>query len=129
MHCNWHILNLVIARSCALPDVRNMFDKMKSTIIFFTYSPKRENLLVEFVNKDAHSTGQRKPLIDICCTRLAERHDAYNHFCTAFIFIVKALEVISIKKITAKMSPLDGRARRLQRAIVSCLCSKSLVSS
>ncbi|KAL0162330.1 hypothetical protein M9458_041726 [Cirrhinus mrigala] len=96
MHCNGHILNLVIARSCALPVVRNMIDKMKSTIIFFTYSPKRENLLVEVVTKDAHSTGQRKPLTDVCRTRWAERHGAYNHFFSAFIFIVKALEVIAL---------------------------------
>lgn len=87
MHCNGHCLNFVIARSCALPVVRNMIDKMKSTIIFFTYSPKREQLLIEVVHKDAHSMGQRKPLIDTCRTRWAERHDAYSHFYSAFVFI------------------------------------------
>ncbi|XP_051528113.1 52 kDa repressor of the inhibitor of the protein kinase-like [Myxocyprinus asiaticus] len=93
---NGHCLNLVIACSCALLVVHNMIDKMMSTIIFFTYSPKREHLLVEVVNKDAHSTGQRKPLTDICRTRWAERHDAYSHFYCGFVFIVKALEVIAI---------------------------------
>ncbi|CAM4507443.1 unnamed protein product [Leuciscus chuanchicus] len=84
--------------------VRNMIDKMKSTIIFFTYSPKREQLLMEVVHKDAHSMGQRKPLIDICRTRWAERHDAYSHFYSAFVFIVKALEVIALGLHTEEYS-------------------------
>ena len=32
MHCSGHCLNLVIARSCALPVVRNTLDKMKCTV-------------------------------------------------------------------------------------------------
>lgn len=89
-------MNFVIARSCVLPVVHNMIDKMKSTIIFFTYSPKREHLLVQIVNKYAHSTRQRKALMYICCIRWAERHDIYSHFYSAFLFIVKALEVIAL---------------------------------
>lgn len=61
-----------------------MIDKMKSSVIFFTSSPKREHLLKEVVDKDAHSTGKRKPLVDLCCTRYS-----------AFIFIIKALEVMA----------------------------------
>uniref|UniRef100_A0A671VMP9 DUF4371 domain-containing protein n=1 Tax=Sparus aurata TaxID=8175 RepID=A0A671VMP9_SPAAU len=95
MHCNGHCLNLVIARSCALPVVRNMIDKMKSCVIFFTSSPKREHLLKEVLDKDAHSTGKRKPLVDLCRTRWAAQHDAYSHFYSAFIFIIKALEVMA----------------------------------
>lgn len=75
MHCNGHCLNLVIARSCALPVVCNMIDKMKSSVIFFTNSLKREHLLKEVVDKDVHSTGKRRPLVDLCCTRWAARHD------------------------------------------------------
>jgi len=55
MHCNGHCLNLVIAHSCTLPVVCNMIDKMKSTTISLTYSPKREQLLIE----DAHSMDRR----------------------------------------------------------------------
>ncbi|XP_063756203.1 52 kDa repressor of the inhibitor of the protein kinase-like [Eleginops maclovinus] len=85
MHCNGHCLNLVIARSCALPVVRNMIDKMKYIVMFFTCSPKREHLLKEVVDKEAHSTGKRKPLIDLSRTRWAARHDAYSHFYSAFV--------------------------------------------
>ena len=95
MHCNGHCLNLVIARSCALPVVRNMIDKMKYSVMFFTSSPKRELLLKEVVDKEAYSTGKRKPLIDLSRTRWAARHDAYSHFYSAFVFIIKALEVMA----------------------------------
>jgi hypothetical protein len=95
-HCSGHCLNLVIAHSCALPVVRNTLDKMKSTVLFFTKSPKRECLLVEVATKGAHPMGLRKPLIDLCRTRWAARHDAYSHFYNAFVFIVKALEVIAL---------------------------------
>ncbi|KAL7841276.1 hypothetical protein SRHO_G00249670 [Serrasalmus rhombeus] len=95
MHCNGHCLNLVIARSCALPVVRNMIDKMKYSVMFFTSSPKTELLLKEVVDKEAYSTGKRKPLIDLSRTRWAARHDAYSHFYSAFVFIIKALEVMA----------------------------------
>ena len=39
-NCSGHCLNLVIARSCGLPVVRNMPYKMKSKVNFFIYTPK-----------------------------------------------------------------------------------------
>ena len=41
--------------------------------------------------------GLRQPLIDVCRTRWAARHDAYSHFYTSFTHIVKALEVIGLR--------------------------------
>ena len=96
MHCSGHCLNLVIASSCALPVVRNTLDKMKSTVYFFINSPKRESLLIEVAEKEGHPLDRRKVLIDMCRTRWAARHDAYRHFYTAYVFIVKALEVIAL---------------------------------
>ena len=97
MHCNGHCLNLVIAHSCALPVVRNMIGKMKATVNFFLYSPKREQLLKEVANKEEGSkTGSKKPLIDVCRTRWAARHDSYTHFYNSYIPIVKSLEVICL---------------------------------
>ena len=95
MHCNGHCLNLVIAHACALPIVRNTLDKMKSIVNFFIFSPKKELLLTEVAKKDGHPAGLQKTLIDVCRTRWAARHDAYSHFYNAFVFIVKALEVIA----------------------------------
>ena len=95
-HCSGHCLNLVIANSCSLPVVRNTLGKMKATVNFFVYSPKRESLLMEVATKEVHPMGQRKVLIDVCPTRWAARHNAYSHFYTAYVFMVKALEVIAL---------------------------------
>ena len=40
--------------------------------------------------------SRRKPLIDLCKTRWAERHSAYQHFYQAYKFIVMALEAIAL---------------------------------
>ena len=46
--------------------------------------------------------AKRKPLLDLCKTRWAERHSAYQHFYQAFVFLVEALELIGFKRHLAK---------------------------
>ena len=70
-----------------------MLSKVKSACNFFLNSPKREGLLIAVVTKGVIET-RRKPLLDLCRTRWAELHDAYRHFYQAYVFIVKALELI-----------------------------------
>ena len=50
-HCSGHALNLVIAHSCSLTCVRNMIDKLKQVCLFFRYSPKREGLLMDIIER------------------------------------------------------------------------------
>ena len=73
-HCSGHCLNLVISHSCSLPTIRNVLDKMKATCL---NSPKRNELLTEIVSKNVAEMSRRKPLIDLCKTRWAERHSAF----------------------------------------------------
>ena len=40
--CSGHFLNLVISHSCALPQIRNVIDKLKRRCLYFLGSPKRE---------------------------------------------------------------------------------------
>ena len=42
VHCSGHCLNLVISHSCALPQIRNVIDKLKRCCLYFLESPKRE---------------------------------------------------------------------------------------
>ncbi len=95
-HCSGHCLNLVISHSCALSVVRNVLDRVKATCLFFLKSPKRNGVLVEVVTKNVIEMGRRKPLIDICQTRWAERHSAFQHFYQCYTFIVIALEAIGL---------------------------------
>ena len=72
-----------------------MMDKLKTVCLFFQNSPKRNGLLVNIMETEIQHTGKRKPLIDLCRTRWAERHEAYTHFYNSYLFIVKSLEVIA----------------------------------
>ena len=71
-----------------------MLAQVRSACNFFLNSPKREALLIAIITKGVIDTSRRKPLLDLCCTRWAERHDGYRHFYQAYVFIVKALELI-----------------------------------
>ena len=95
VHCNSHILNLVISHSCSEPQVRNVIDKIKTICAFFnSHAPKRERLLKAIIMKEAPANNKRKALINLCQTRWAEQYVAYSHFYNCFVYVVKALEVI-----------------------------------
>ena len=85
-HCAGHKINLVIAHSCGITGVSNT-DKLKTVCLFA--------LLVNIMETEIQHTGKREPLIDLCRTRWAERHEAYTHFYNSYLFIVKSLEVIA----------------------------------
>ena len=97
VHCNSHVLNLVIAKTCSLGEVRMMMDRLKSVSNFFLISPKRERLLAAIVEANVQTREKRKALIDMCRTRCMRRHEAYQHFFQSYVFIVEALEVIGHK--------------------------------
>jgi len=98
VHCNGHSLNLVISKSCKLPPVRNVLDRMQSCSKFFLYSPKRMGVLELIIKQNMVDETRRKPLLDVCRTRWAERQSAYQHFYQAYVFITEALELIGYKR-------------------------------
>ena len=102
VHCNGHCLNLVITKSCALPQVRNVIDRLQNCCRYFLNSPKRSGVLELIVKHNVVDQAKRKPLLDLCKTRWAERHSAYQHFYQAFVFLVEALELIGFKRHLAK---------------------------
>ena len=95
VHCYGHCLNLVIAHSCKLGNVRNVIGILKETCLFFLHSPKRTALLESIVQDEVTEKTKRKAILDLCKTRWAMRHVAYSHFYSSYAYIVKALEVIA----------------------------------
>ena len=45
VHCHGHCINLVISKSCALPQVRNVIDRLQDCCRYFLNSPKRSGVL------------------------------------------------------------------------------------
>ena len=43
VHCNGHCLNLVISKSCALPQVRNVIERLKNCCLFFLKGQMNQN--------------------------------------------------------------------------------------
>ena len=85
VHCNDYCLNLVIIKTCALPQVRNFIDRMQYCCLYFRNNTKRNGILKLIVTHDVDQS-KRKPLLDLCKTRWAERHSAYQHFYEAFVY-------------------------------------------
>ena len=71
-----------------------MIDKLSETCLFFNSSPKRESLLINIFRTDEVESQQKKPLLNMCKTCWAERHEAYNYFASCYRHIITCLEII-----------------------------------
>ena len=97
MHCNGHCLNLVIGHACSNTDVRNMTCViLKAVCLYFKYSPKRQGLLEHIITKNAPGS-KRKPLLNLCKTRWAERQEAYTYFNDSYLHLVTAFDEIACR--------------------------------
>ena len=102
---HWLLMHTVqVTHSCNVGDIGYMIDRLKAVCLFFQNSPKRNGLLEAVVAKDVPGSRKRA-LIDLCCTRWAERHDAYTHFYNSYVSIVRSLEVIAESKHKDKYDP------------------------
>ena len=79
-----------------------MIDRLQYCCRYFLNSPKRSGVLGLIVSRNVVDQAKRKPLLELCKTRWAERHSANQHFYQAFVFIVEALELIDFKRHLAK---------------------------
>ena len=132
IHCSGHCLNLVIVNNCKLTAIRNMLDKLTETCLFFRDSSKRTSLLEQIVSKSVMQTYKRKAILDLCKTRWAMRHTACSHFCTSYVFIVKALDVIAHDLHREEVSELfqdgwDPSSRARASAILNAICSFNFI--
>ena len=97
VHCYGHCLNLVISKSCALPHIHNVIDRLKNCCHYFLNSPKQSGTLELIVTYNVVDETKRKSSLDLHKTRWSEQQSAYQHFYQAIVFIVEALEMIGFK--------------------------------
>jgi len=60
-HCHSHVLNLSIAATCQLPEVKHMIDAINSTFLFFHKSPKRQNFFELVLDVKSATTKKKYP--------------------------------------------------------------------
>ena len=93
VHCNSHVLNLVIVKACSLPLVPNMAGTITECANFFNYSPKRLRCLKKVISLD-QPESQGTKISDPCHTRWVEHHEAHETFVQLLSSVVKTFEVI-----------------------------------
>ena len=78
-HCYAHCLNLSMAATCQLSEVRDLIGLVNETYLFLNNSPKRHKLfdlaLKEYLPENSHSK-----LPGLCKTHWAERHSCLDVF-------------------------------------------------
>ena len=94
-HCRSHVLNLSIAATCQVPEVRNMVDTINSCFLFFNNSPKRQRFF-ELVLEVMGATTKKKHLAGLCKTRWVERHTCFETFLELYKYLSICLKAISL---------------------------------
>ena len=92
-HCYAHCLNLSIATTCQLSEVRNLIGLINETYLFLNNSPKRQKLfelaLKEYLPDNSHSK-----LPGLCKTRWVERHSCLDVFLEMYELLVTFLDAV-----------------------------------
>ena len=92
-HCYAHCLNLSIAASCKLSEVRNLVGLINEAHLLLNNSPKRPQLfgltLKEYLLENSH-----RKLPGLCKTRWVERHTCLDLFLEMYELLVTFLDAV-----------------------------------
>ena len=92
-HCYAHCLNLSIAASCKLSEVRNLIGLINKAYLFLNNSPKRQQLF-ELTLKEYLPENSHNKLPGLCKTRWVERHTCLNLFLEIYELRVTFLDAV-----------------------------------
>ncbi len=92
-HCYAHTLNLSIAASCKVQEVRNLIDTINESYLFLNHSPKRQRFFERALNEYLPACRHSK-LPGLCKTRWVERHTCYEVFLEMYECFVTFLDAI-----------------------------------
>ena len=76
VHCSAHVLNFVLVKFCAIPEIHSAFDFMGDIVSFFKSSSKRNARLTTAIKSMSNRIGNKWRLQLPCQTRLTEKHSA-----------------------------------------------------
>ena len=79
MHCFSHCLNLLIAASCRVQEVRNLIALINQVYLFMANSPKRQRFFEHIIKKYSPDSIHFKISV-LCKTRWVERHTCLELF-------------------------------------------------
>ena len=91
IHCYAHCLNLSIATSCKLPEVRNLIGLINEAYLLLNNSTKRQQLF-ELTLKEYLPENSYSKLPGLCKTRWVERHTCLDLFLEMYELLVTFLD-------------------------------------
>ena len=92
-HCYCHCLNLSIAASCKVQEVRNLIGLINEVYLFLKNSPKRQKLF-ELVLSKYLPDCLRKKLPGLCKIRWVKRHTCFDTLLELYEIVVLFLDAI-----------------------------------
>ena len=92
-HCYAHCLNLSIAATCKLSEVRNMIGLINEAYLFLDNSLKRQKLF-ELALKEYLPASSHSKLLGLCKTRWVERHTCLDVFLEMYELLVTFLDAV-----------------------------------
>ena len=106
-HCYSHCLNLSIATSCNVQEVRNLISIINEAHFFLSNSPKRQSMfeltVVKFMPASSHSK-----LPGLCKTRWVERHIRFEVFLELYEPLITFLDAILSPNEYPQLALSDG---------------------
>ena len=92
-HCYAHCLNLSIASTCNVQEVRNLVGLMNEVYLFLHNRPKRQQMFQLTISYHLPDSSHSK-LPGLCKTRWVERHTCYEVFLEMHVVLVTFLDAI-----------------------------------
>ena len=92
-HCYAHCLNLSIASTCNVQEVRNLVGLMNEVYLFLHNSPKRQQMFLLTISYHLPDSSHSK-LPGLCKTRWVERHTCYEVFLKMYVILVTFLDAV-----------------------------------
>ena len=123
--CYSHCLNLAIAASCSVQEVRSLISTINETHLFLANSPKRQRLFEQTVKEFLPSSL----LPGLCKTRWVERHTCFEVFLEMYeAFIIFLDAILSPHDYPQLASPdgnwnWDSETRVKAQGLKACLSS------
>ncbi|KAJ8050244.1 Zinc finger MYM-type protein 1 [Holothuria leucospilota] len=96
--CNTHKLNLVVASSSKLPQIRHCVTAVNEEHLFLSASHKRqgffEKVIVILHSRDEGQHSRQQKLKGLCKTRWVERFEAFDNFIDMVPFVMTTCDII-----------------------------------
>ena len=74
--CSVHVLNLVLVKSCAIPEIHSTFDFIEDIARLFKSSSNRDARLTTAIKSMSDRISNKWRLQQLCQTRWTEKHSA-----------------------------------------------------